>query len=40
VQEVGGQQVRYGNIVAGENRGQFGVDETKNVENPKAGKTS
>ena len=40
VQEVGYRHVRYGKIVAGESRGQFGVDETKNFEKPIAAKTS
>ena len=34
LQEVGGRQIRYGNIVAGEGRGKFGVDEPQNVAQP------
>ena len=31
MQEVGDRKIRYGNIIAGEGRGRFGVDEPKNV---------
>lgn len=34
MQEVGDRQIRYGNIVAGEGRGKFGVDEPQNVAQP------
>ena len=40
MQEVGHREIRYGNIVAGEGRGQFGVDEVKNVAQPARTKTT